>query len=215
MNFPKLSAVPRGLEVRVSDLIITSQELRDLAQWYDKLEFELTPGRTGERTSRSVPGPRLPLRVDVLDALIEIQGDTISWETFLRAETRQPVIPNGDAVRSLNWVADALERWPANNRPKWLDSLVVTAGRRHTQVKILLGLEQRPLTVRLRCPYCNHSLVIKLDQGLLLCRSHHCRCATEDCACRTGRGHSWKESEWRHLGLMLALDTPAEHNDSN
>ena len=204
---------PQDLGVPVSDLVITSQELRDIAQWYDKLGLELTPGRTGERTTRSVPGPRLPLRVDVLDAIIEIQSDTIAWETFLRVETSQPGIPNGDAVRSLNWVADALEKWPDDNRPKWLQSLVITTSRRHTQVKILLGLEQRPLTARLRCPYCTHSLVIKLDQGLLLCRNHRCRCATEDCSCHHGRGHSWKETEWRHLGLML--DTPDTSSDAS
>jgi hypothetical protein len=208
MNSPKLSVAPRDLGARVSDLIETCQELRDLAQWFDKLSHELSPGRTGERTARSVPGPRLPLRVDVLDTIIAIQSDTIVWEVFIRGLTNQPGIPNGDTVRSLFWVADALEKWPADNRPKWLESLIDTVSGRHTQVKILLGLEQRPLTARLKCPYCTHSLVIKLDQGLLLCRNRGCRCAAEDCACSTGKGHSWKETDWPRLGLML--DTPSE-----
>ncbi len=155
----------------MSDLIETCQELRDIAQWYHKLNHELQPGRSGERTTRSVPGPRLPLRVDVLDTMVAIQSDTISWEVFLRVETNQPGIPNGDPVRSLFWVADALEKWPADKRPKWLELLVDTVSGRHTQVKILLGLEQRPLTARLKCPYCEQRLVIKLDQGLLLCRN--------------------------------------------
>lgn len=190
----------------MSDLIITSQQLRDLAQWYDKLRGELVPGRSGERTSRSMPGPRLPLRVDVLDTSVAIHGDTIAWEISLRAETNQQSIPDGSTVRSLFWVADALERWPDDNRPKWLTSLVETVSSRHTQVKILLGMEQRPLTARLKCPYCDRRLVIKLDQGLLLCRNRGCRCAAVDCACQRGKGHTWKEVDWPRLGLML--DTP-------
>ena len=90
MNSPKLSVAPRDLGARVSDLIETCQELRDLAQWFDKLSHELSPGRTGERTARSVPGPRLPLRVDVLDTIIAIQSDTIVWEVFIRGLTDQP-----------------------------------------------------------------------------------------------------------------------------
>lgn len=208
MSFPKLSVAPRDLGALVSRLIETCQELRDIAQWYGKLSTELQPGRSGERTTRTVPGPRLPLRVDVLDTIMAIQGDTIAWEVFLRVETNQPSIPNGDAVRSLFWVADALEKWPDDNLPKWLESLVETVAGRHTQVKILLGLEQRPLTARLKCPYCSHSLVIKLDQGLLLCRNRACRCAAEDCVCANGKGHTWKETEWPRLGLML--DTPSD-----
>lgn len=196
----------------MSDLIITSQQLRDIAQWYHKLAGEMTPGRTGERTARSVPGPRLPLRVDVLDASVAIHSDTIVWEIFLRAETNQPTIPNGDTVRSLFWVADALEKWPDDKRPRWLTSLVETVSSRHTQIKILLGLEQRPLTARLKCPYCEQRLVIKLDQGLLLCRNRTCRCAAEDCACANGKGHLWKETDWPRLGLML--DTPSDADAS-
>lgn len=196
----------------MSDLIETCQKLRDLAQWYNKLRFELQPGRTGERTTRSVPGPRLPLRVDVLDTLIEIQSDTIVWEVLLRTKADAETIPNGDASRSLFWVADALEKWPDGNRPAWLESLIETASGRHTQVKILLGLEQRPLTARLKCPYCAHSLVIKLDQGLLLCRNRGCRCAAEDCPCANGKGHTWKEVDWPRLGLML--DTPSNADAS-
>ena len=192
----------------MSDLIITCQQLRDIAQWYDKLNDELAPGRTGERTSRSVPGPRLPLRVDVLDTMVAIQSDTIVWEIFLRAELNQPTIPNGNATRSMFWVADALEKWPDDNRPKWLMAMVETVSSRHTQVKILLGMEQRPLTARLKCPYCIQRLVIKLDQGLLLCRNRNCRCAATDCSCNNGKGHAWKETDWPRLGLML--DTPSE-----
>lgn len=192
----------------MSDLIFTSQQLRDLAQWYDKLADELVPGRTGERTSRSVPGPRLPLRVDVLDTSVAIHSDTIVWEIFIRGATNQETIPDGNTVRSLFWVADALEKWPDDNRPKWLLSLVETVSSRHTQVKILLGMEQRPLTARLKCPYCVQRLVIKLDQGLLLCRNRACRCAATDCSCNHGKGHAWKETDWPRLGLML--DTPSE-----
>lgn len=188
-------------------LIETVQKLRDLATWYDKLSVELVPGRTGGRTIRTVPGPRLPLRLDVLDTLIQMQSDTLTWEAFLRTETNQPGIPNGNATRSLYWVAEALEKWPQDNRPKWIVALVETVAGRHTQVKILLGLEQRPLTARLRCPYCEKSLVIKLDQGLLLCRNHACRCAAEDCECQNGKGHQWRETDWPRLGLML--DTPS------
>ena len=208
MHSPRLSVAPRDSGVQVSDLIETCQELRDIAQWYHKLNHELQPGRSGERTTRSVPGPRLPLRVDVLDTMVAIQSDTIGWEVFLRVETNQPGIPNGDTVRSLFWVADALEKWPADSRPKWLESLVDTVSGRHTQVKILLGLEQRPLTARLKCPYCEQRLVIKLDQGLLLCRNRACRCAAEDCPCANGKGHLWKETDWPRLGLML--DTPSD-----
>jgi hypothetical protein len=194
----------------VSDkpLIEIVQELRDLATWYKDLSTELEPGRTGERTSRSMPGPRLPLRVDVLDAILDIRTDTLMWEAELRLETDQGATPNVNAERSLFWVADALEKWPTDNRTKLIEEIGYSTGKRHTQVKILLGLEQRPLSARLRCPYCTKSLVIKLDQGLLLCRNRGCRCAAEDCACTTGKGHAWNETEWPRLGLML--DTPTE-----
>lgn len=189
-------------------LIETVQQLRDLATWYPSLSEELQPGRTGERTSRSVPGPRLPLRVDVLDTIVDMRNDTILIEGEMRLTLGQEATPNGDAVRSLFWVAETLEGWPVDNRPEWLEAFIDKTHGRHTQVKILLGLEQRPLTARLRCPYCTQSLVIKLDQGLLLCRNRQCRCAAEDCNCTHGKGHSWKETDWPRLGLML--DTPSD-----
>ena len=187
--------------------IETAQQLRDLATWYKELSAELEPGRTGERTTRSMPGPRLPLRVDVLDAILDIRTDTLLWEAELRFELNQPAVPNTQAERSLYWVADTIEKWPTDNRTKLIEEIGYSTGKRHYQVKILLGLEQRPLSARLRCPYCTKSLVIKLDQGLLLCRNHGCRCAADDCACVNGKGHSWSETEWPRLGLML--DTPA------
>lgn len=188
-------------------LIETAQELRDLATWYKDLSAELEPGRTGERTSRSMPGPRLPLRVDVLDAILDIRTDTLLWEAELRHLRDQGGVPNTNAERSLYWVADTIEKWPHDSQTELIAEIGFSTGRRHSQVKILLGLEQRPLSARLRCPYCTKSLVIKLDQGLLLCRNHGCRCAAADCACVNGRGHSWTETEWPRLGLML--DTPA------
>jgi hypothetical protein len=193
----------------VSDkpFIETAQQLRDLATWYKELSAELEPGRTGERTTRSMPGPRLPLRVDVLDTILDIRTDTLLWEAELRFELNQPAVPNTQAERSLYWVADTIEKWPTDNRTKLIEEIGYSTGKRHYQVKILLGLEQRPLSARLRCPYCTKSLVLKLDQGLLLCRNHGCRCAAEDCACVNGKGHSWNETEWPRLGLML--DTPA------
>jgi len=193
----------------VSDkpFIETAQQLRDLATWYKELSAELEPGRTGERTTRSMPGPRLPLRVDVLDAILDIRTDTLLWEAELRFELNQPAVPNTQAERSLYWVADTIEKWPTDNRTKLIEEIGYSTGKRHYQVRILLGLEQRPLSARLRCPYCTKSLVLKLDQGLLLCRNHGCRCAAEDCACVNGKGHSWSETEWPRLGLML--DTPA------
>ena len=200
---------PRVLGVQVSDkpLVETAQQLRDLAAWYKDLSAELEPGRTGERTTRSMPGPRLPLRVDVLDAILDIRTDTLLWEAELRFELNQPAVPNTQAERSLYWVADTIEKWPTDNRTKLIEEIGYSTGKRHYQVKILLGLEQRPLSARLRCPYCTKSLVLKLDQGLLLCRNHGCRCAADDCACVNGKGHSWSETEWPRLGLML--DTPA------
>lgn len=187
-------------------LIETAQELRDLATWYKALGRELTPGRTGERTSRSVPGPRLPVRVDVLDAVLDIRNDTLAWEAEIRQIRGKGVTPDSDTERSLFWVADAVEDWPTTNRTKLIEEISYSTAKRHTQVKILLGLEQRPLTARLRCPHCTKNLVIKLDQGLLLCRNHNCRCAVDDCDCRKGRGHAWSEKDWPRLGLML--DTP-------
>ena len=208
-NSPKPTVAPRVLGVQVSDkpLIETAQQLRDLATWYKELSAELEPGRTGERTTRSMPGPRLPLRVDVLDAILDIRTDTLLWEAELRFELNQPAVPNTQAERSLYWVADTIEKWPTDNRTKLIEEIGYSTGKRHYQVKILLGLEQRPLSARLRCPYCTKSLVLKLDQGLLLCRNRGCRCAAEDCACVNGKGHSWNETEWPRLGLML--DTPA------
>lgn len=188
--------------------IETAQQLRDLATWYGSLSAQLEPGRTGERTSRSVPGPRLPVRVDVLDAIVGIRSDTLMWELELRKVRHKEATPNSDPQRSLFWVADIVEKWPIDNPMSLIDEIGNSAAKRHTQVKILLGLEQRPLTARLKCPHCNKSLVIKLDQGLLLCRNHHCRCAVEDCDCTRGKGHSWTEADWPRLGLML--DTPKE-----
>ena len=187
-------------------LIETAQELRDLATWYKDLGAELEPGRVGERTSRSVPGPRLPVRVDVLDAILDIRTDTLVWEAELRLELNQGAVTNNDIERSLYWVADAVEKWPTDNRTKLIEEINHSTSKRHNQVKILLGLEQRPLTARLRCPHCAKGLVIKLDQGLLLCRNHNCRCAAEDCDCTRGKGHSWTEADWPRLGLLL--DTP-------
>lgn len=197
-----------GAQVPEKPSIETAQQLRDLATWYGSLSAQLEPGRTGERTSRSVPGPRLPVRVDVLDAIVGIRSDTLMWELELRKVRQKEATPNSDPQRSLFWVADIVEKWPIDNPMSLIDEIGNSAAKRHTQVKILLGLEQRPLTARLKCPHCNKSLVIKLDQGLLLCRNHHCRCAVEDCDCTRGKGHSWTEADWPRLGLML--DTPKE-----
>jgi hypothetical protein len=209
-NSPKPTVALRVLGVLVSDkpLIETAQEIRDVATWYKDLSAELEPGRTGERSTRSVPGPRLPLRVDVLDAILDIRTDTLLWEAELRLGLDQGATPNTNAERSLFWVADTIEKWPTDNRTPLIEEISFSVSKRHLQVKILLGLEQRPLTARLRCPYCTKSLVIKLDQGLLLCRNHGCRCAAEDCTCANGKGHTWTETEWPRLGLML--DTPTE-----
>ncbi len=187
-------------------LIETANELRDIAGYYKELGSELEPGRTGERSIRSVPGPRLPLRVDVLDAILDIRTDTLLWEAELRFCKDLGETPNNDTERSLFWVADTVDKWPTDNRTKLIEEISHSTAKRHSQVRVLLGLEQKPLTARLRCPYCDKSLVIKLDQGLLLCRHRDCRCAVEECECTRGKGHSWTEKDWPRLGLML--DTP-------
>ncbi|CAB4177862.1 hypothetical protein UFOVP1462_4 [uncultured Caudovirales phage] len=189
-------------------LIEIAQELRDIAKWLKDLSTELTPGRTGERSSRSVAGPRLPVRVDVLDAILGVRNDTLAWEIELRLKRNQEAAPNSDVERSIYWVADTIEKWPTDNRTALIEEIGYSTATRHTQIKILLGLEQRPLTARLRCPHCDKNLVIKLDRGLLLCRNHHCRCVVDECECAKGRGHAWGESDWPRLGLML--DTPRE-----
>jgi hypothetical protein len=143
----------------------------------------------------------------VLDAILDIRSGTLMWEAELRFVLNQSATPNSNAERSLFWVADAIEKWPTDNRTPLIEEISYTVAKRHYQVRILLGLEQRPLAARLKCPYCAKSLVIKLDQGLLLCRNRACRCAAEECACFGGKGHSWAETEWPRLGLML--DTPA------
>ena len=135
-------------------LIETAQQLRDLATWYKDLGVELTPGRTGERSTRSIPGPRLPVRVDVLDTILDIRSDTLAWEAELRLGLNQGAVTNSDTERSLYWVADAVEKWPTDNRTKLIEEISYSTSKRHSQVKILLGLEQRPLTARLRCPHC-------------------------------------------------------------
>jgi len=192
----------------VSDkpLIETARELRDLATWYNDLSSELEPGRTGERTTRSVPGPRLPVRVDVLDAIVDIRNGTLMWETKLRSVSNQTATPNASAERSLFWVAEAIEKWPTDNRTPLIEEISYTVARHHYQVRVILGLEQKPLNARLKCPHCAKSLIVKLDRGLLICRNRSCRCAVVECVCFNGKGHSWAETEWPRLGLML--DTP-------
>jgi hypothetical protein len=183
-------------------LIETAQQLRDLSARWKALNASLDPGRTGERTHNHIPGPKLPLRVDVLDTILQIRLDALRWVANLRSiRAKGQLSPNTES--SLIWLADQLASWPQDNRTDLIEEICDQTAKHSTQVKILLGIEQRPVTARLRCPYCGRNLTIKPDQGFILCRNHDCRCAAEDCACVRGKGHGWPESDWPRLGLIL------------
>lgn len=204
MSFPTLSAVARGLGVQVSDipLIETAQQLRDLSTRWKALNAALDPGRTGERTASRVPGPKLPLRVDVLDTILSIRLDVIGWQAHLRDLGKENIDYAG-IDQAMLWLADQVERWPKDNRTWLVEEICSKVAQYNTQVRILLGIDQRPLTARLRCPYCNRNLIIKPEQGYIFCRNHDCRCAAVDCDCTKGKGHGWPESDWPRLGLIL------------
>lgn len=178
----------------------------DLSEWYHRLSASLVPIRTVGNGGRSVPGPRMPLRVDVLDTKIALAHDTLRWEDALREADQDETKPNMSPTRSLAWCAVRLRTWPESNRPAWFEEIVSDIKAHHSHIEVVIGNRPEPLRTGLRCPFCSGQLIIKLDQGLIVCRNRGCRCAAEDCACFKGRGHSWEKAEWQHLGLMI--DTP-------
>jgi len=180
----------------------------DLVEWYSRPGAAMLPGRSGPSGARTFPGPRMPLRVGVLDTKVKLGRDTLRWEDALRAADQDEPTPNRNPARSLAWCAERLSKWPESNRPEWFEEIVTEIKGHHSHIEVVIGNRPEPLRTGLRCPFCASQLIIKLDQGLILCRDHGCRCAAEDCPCFRGKGHSWDKAEWPRLGLLL--DTPKE-----
>lgn len=196
-----------------TDVTVVRVMLCDLHDWYPNLNQELIPS-AGSRdgvTSQNPPGPKLPLRVDVLDLMIGLQNDALRWETNARVALVFNMAPDRNVQRAINWLNDALE----SLEPELVEKFEREISNYHHQISVLIGKKDKPPQIgKIECPYCSKNLVIMLNQGVITCRNRECRCSAQDCRCQNGKGHSWSQTEWLHLGRMISVldslknDTP-------
>lgn len=195
------------------DVTMVGVMLTDLKVWYPSLNRELHPssgvGRAGISTP---PGPRLPLRVDVLDLIIGLQNDSLEWERKSRQALGFNSAGDRNVVRSLGWTITALHEI-ARADYDLVEKVENEAAHYHTQIRILTGLVEKPMNLtQMVCPHCTGRLQVHLSAMTIKCVNRKCKCAVETCPCQKGRGHSWAKEEWKLLGLMISTqdDTPTD-----
>lgn len=182
-------------------LIELAVMVRDLSEYHLKLRNALRPLTTAERSGKSHPGPRLPVRVDALDALVTLERSAVAWFLELRDETDG--YGPSTTRELLEWLDRRLTHWPTSKRPDWFEAIMHQIEVSHAHAQTVLDIVPKPLSTRLACPHCGKGITIWPGQGVISCRNRHCRCASEDCGCQRGHGHRWPEREWRMLGLLM------------
>lgn len=186
------------------DATVVRVMLSDLHDWYPRLSVELVPssGASDGVKATNPPGPKLPLRVDVMDLILELQQDALRWEKVARVALGFNVAPDRNVGRAIDWLGEALETLDADMVRHFENDI----SRYHHQISILIGKKDKPPQIdEIKCPYCNKRLVIMLGQGLIMCRNRLCRCSGIDCNCQYGKGHSWPQTEWLLLGRMISV----------
>ncbi|CAB4215028.1 hypothetical protein UFOVP1616_37 [uncultured Caudovirales phage] len=178
-----------------------SVKVKDLAEYHARLRKALMPDRSGGRSGHSAPGPRLPVRVDVLDVLLSLEQLTLVW--FVSVVGTKPTARTPDVQSMLLAIEDELRVWPVDERPEWFASMLHQIATHHDRIQMVLDVTQKPMVVRLPCPFCRRYLTVHRDRGVISCHNFNCRCGVEDCGCVHGRGHKWKEAEWPMLGLLI------------
>jgi hypothetical protein len=174
-----------------------STTLRQLATLYKDLKTHLQPSNSLSRGGRSTPSSRPPIRIDVLDLIIEIEYCAHVWTH--RARVLANIDPLTSRIRDtdlmLYWVADYASTTDA------LDMVGETAADLVARAKLAVGETERPQKLEIHCPYCNSRLRAYPTQGVVFCVNKECKCDDTECKHK----HRWTELEWQDLGLLIQL----------
>lgn len=174
-----------------------SASLRTLIQLRTELENNLQPtqgiktGSTGNST-----GSRPPLRIDVLDLIIETNTVVLRWYELARETAHMPPHTHPNIDKALAWIADY------SLTTKALDKITDVLNDLTTRIQLAIGELERPLRLQLPCPYCGEKLRAYASTSLVWCTNPTCDCGAEDCKHK----HKWKEDDWRRLGLLIQID---------
>lgn len=159
-----------------------SERLTGIADYYSQLPGFLTPERTGETSTRAVPGSRIPLNLKVLNLLgpggvsdlLGKQED--AWRDALGWQPREW---RGDAAQTLPWVLHFLGvnlLWACGSY-EYVDDLDRDLAQLYGESKeIVTGTKRRTLRVGCRAMYddgtvCGASMRIDVWATAARCRT--------------------------------------------
>jgi hypothetical protein len=184
---------PQGTSPKDNNRLSTT--LRQLAGLYKDLSGHLTPSNSLSGAGRGMPSSRPPIRIDVLDLIIEIEACAHMWTH--QARVMANIDPFTSRLRDtdlmLYWVADYASTTDA------LDMIGDTAADLVSRAKLTVGETERPQKLEIHCPYCNSRLRAYPAQGLVFCSNRNCKCDDPDCK----HQHKWSEQDWQDLGLLI------------
>ena len=154
-------------------------------------------GGAGSDESRKTKGsPPLPLRVEALDALRDLQDVLISW-TLMVAEDQQVTPPSG--IPHCSTLARFLLRHAAwiVEQP-WVDDLQGELAASVRPLRVITGEVVPQVTLSKACPYCGEqSLRVRPDA------SSDVVCRTQGCQDEGGEIPRWTRATWH----LLLTDT--------
>lgn len=135
----------------------TAGTLLVLAERYIELHGHVAPGRAGVASGPSVAGPRIPIRVDVVDTLTAVEAFTAETASLvwgsLRMGIHSPARDRSDVVHDLRRIADLIGR-------VFIDELDLghqvarDAGKLAWRAGVALGVEQPATRLTVDCPEC-------------------------------------------------------------
>jgi hypothetical protein len=184
---------PQGTSPRDNNRLSTT--LRQLAGLYKDLSGHLTPSSGLSGAGRGMPSSRPPIRIDVLDLIIEIEACARVWTQ--RARVLAHIDPSTSQIRDtdvmLYWIADYASTTDA------LDMFEETAVGLVSRARLTVGETERPQKLEIHCPYCDRRLRAYPAQGIVFCANRGCKCDDSECK----HQHRWSEQEWQDLGTLI------------
>lgn len=148
-----------------------------------------------------------PLRLHVSDAIRDISDGVVELDEAVHDRLRLPRPRRAGVAERLLRVAALLGQ--AAEDPLLTAHIRDEARRMARRCTRALGAAEPVVRVRGRCPWCDSvSLRAFPARRSVLCVNPACRCADQDCDCRTdpAHRHAWNEGAWARLAAESGGD---------
>lgn len=148
--------------------------LGDLADRWVRLQSMVAAGGTGESVGRSMPGPRVPVRADVID----LQGEIAAWAARMASLAAGALRAGGSNICS---TVGRLVYIQSNISSIWVEDpatgreIADGAGRLRWKCRFAAGEVARAFPIDVECPECGcMALWAHPGLGLVRCGMQEC-----------------------------------------